>query len=108
MQSNKVPKNTQPIKNIKDIVKAGIWDGLTEQETNQTLLLKILVAFSISLATPLPPLLIASIPVVGLKRIGKGSYHLGTSLFTLFQNYSENKATEAHELAIPNGSFNNH
>lgn len=108
MQSNNKPKDANSIQTVTAAIKAGIWDGVTDNETSQTIFIKTLVALSIGLVTPFPPFFVATIPLVGLKRVGQGSYHLGSSLFTLFKNYRENKSTETSKAALTNGSFNNH
>lgn len=71
--------------------KAGIWDGLTDEETNYTLAYKVIAAYGILFATPVSPFIAATIPVIGLKNLGKGSYYLSTSLFSLFYHLADNK-----------------
>ncbi len=69
--------------NIVPETMKSIWYGETDDETHQSMLIKLFTAYGIHLITAAPPPVAALIAVLGLKRICGSAYYAGSSLFKL-------------------------
>lgn len=66
---------------ILDCLKKGLWEGVSENESHESMMLKICVGMVFVIATPVSPLVAATIPVIGFKRVYDNTSFIGTKLF---------------------------